>query len=537
MESRLSALQDHEEVVAAVIDTDDEVRRQEDVSNGRRECQTVELTRSTPKNGEGQVAETDGSVHLQLTQKSQPTEAENTVEDSVDTGKKRSTTIQELAYTSRIQRKTYKALNTCRRKFEAFLNYQGANSTVIPSSEIISRQVDISHKDHGEERREWRELWKDRRLLTDRTEFLAVYHSDRQDDTQQTKTGDKQHRNRPFASVSTMKRRGGFADLLYLYTDRLWGILQDENEDQNGATVKDWLEENYGKNNTNRLVASQFLNLSESEQLAELQKFADWFRSVMPYYYDKCSVCSASFKDDTAAAASTEQSPEDTKPNDQSDLYENGSIEGSNYEEGDEDDDDDQGTFLGYIYPDDHELCGKASRTELYQCHRCREYTRFPRYNSAHAIIGSKRGRCGEYSTLVYRFLRSLDLEARWVVDWADHVWAEVLVEGDNGKRRWVHFDPCEAAVDNPLLYQGWGKKQTYVIGLYSPSRRNMDEQNRVEETKLIAPLVEDVTKAYTTDSLAKIGKRREESEEEVHTAINEAISELRVKLGLDQTD
>jgi len=28
------------------------------------------------------------------------------------------------------------------------------------------------------------------------------------------------------------------------------------------------------------------------------------------------------------------------------------------------------------------------------------------------------------------------------VVDWTDHVWNEVLVQGE-----WMHIDPCEAAV------------------------------------------------------------------------------------------
>jgi hypothetical protein len=28
-------------------------------------------------------------------------------------------------------------------------------------------------------------------------------------------------------------------------------------------------------------------------------------------------------------------------------------------------------TFGGYIYPDNNESVGKASRTELYQCHKC----------------------------------------------------------------------------------------------------------------------------------------------------------------------
>ena len=37
-------------------------------------------------------------------------------------------------------------------------------------------------------------------------------------------------------------------------------------------------------------------------------------------------------------------------------------------------------------------------------------------------IIETKRGRCGEYSVLMLLFLKNLGYDARWVVDWEDHV-------------------------------------------------------------------------------------------------------------------
>ena len=75
--------------------------------------------------------------------------------------------------------------------------------------------------------------------------------------------------------------------------------------------------------------------------------------------------------------------------------------------------------------------------------------------------------------------LRLLGYQVRWVVDWADHVWVETLFS-DEGKdnyavdrsknyeksriheqgavtgsaHRWIHCDPCEAAVDEPLIYE-----------------------------------------------------------------------------------
>ena len=92
---------------------------------------------------------------------------------------------------------------------------------------------------------------------------------------------------------------------------------------------------------------------------------------------------------------------------------------------------------------------------------------------------------------------------ARWIVDWADHLWIEVLVRG-----RWVHLDPCEAAVDEPLLYESWGKNQTYIMALTRES-------------------IDDVTLTYTTKHAAAM-ERRETSQDDMDRAISEALLVLR---------
>lgn len=42
-----------------------------------------------------------------------------------------------------------------------------------------------------------------------------------------------------------------------------------------------------------------------------------------------------------------------------------------------------------------------------------------------------------------------------------------MCVSVPSSEQRWLHVDPCEAAVDSPLVYEaGWGKKLTYVVAV-----------------------------------------------------------------------
>jgi DNA-directed RNA polymerase subunit RPC12/RpoP len=240
---------------------------------------------------------------------------------------------------------------------------------------------------------------------------LAVYPSDSGGGATTSATG------RP------TQKRGGFGDLLHLYTQRLLSILKDEQEDK--RSMIRWLERSYGREATNSIQASELDKLAPEEQMSRLRDFLQWFRGEFPYYYDRCSQCGASVREDVA------NNNEEQEHSDAADGDEKG-----------------HKTFLGYVYPAKTELKGKASRTELYKCHECSHYTRFPRYNAAWHVMEHQRGRCGEYSMLVFRMLRALAYETRWVVDWADHVWVEVWLPRAS---QWVHLDPCEAAVDEKL--------------------------------------------------------------------------------------
>eukprot|EP00607_Mallomonas_marina_P008162 CAMPEP_0182423452 /NCGR_PEP_ID=MMETSP1167-20130531/9468_1 /TAXON_ID=2988 /ORGANISM="Mallomonas Sp, Strain CCMP3275" /LENGTH=348 /DNA_ID=CAMNT_0024602459 /DNA_START=437 /DNA_END=1483 /DNA_ORIENTATION=+ len=216
--------------------------------------------------------------------------------------------------------------------------------------------------------------------------------------------------------------------------------------------------------------------------LSNLKYVASWFRSMFPYYYDECAVCGNKHSNE----------------------------------------------FIGYVYPSKAEREHSAGRTELYYCGcpHCRSDFRFPRYNSMKQVLSTRKGRCGEYSVLMLHILRFLGYKVRWVVDWADHCFdeVEVLIDDDfmnerqreKGERErerekgsvWVHLDPCEAAVDEPLIYQSWGKNQTYLIAFTDDD-------------------VIDVTDRYTSDFEAA-KQRREVTIEEVEVALQDARRTLR---------
>ena len=71
-----------------------------------------------------------------------------------------------------------------------------------------------------------------------------------------------------------------------------------------------------------------------------------------------------------------------------------------------------------------------------------------------------------------------------------------------------MHLDPCEAAVDEPLIYQGWGKNQTYLLAFTDDD-------------------VLDVTATYTTDWPAA-QKRRADTVDEILAALQEARTVIK---------
>ena len=139
------------------------------------------------------------------------------------------------------------------------------------------------------------------------------------------------------------------------------------------------------------------------------------------------------------------------------------------------------------------EIEGMARRTEVYFCNGCNSAVRFPRYNQVIKLLETRNGRCGEWANCFTGLVISLDYEARYVIDWTDHVWTEVWIEAE---QRWVHMDPCENAYDAPKMYErGWGKKLTYVVAVNQ--REAMD-----------------VTPRYIVNQVGNMMRRKEVPEE-----------------------
>jgi len=106
--------------------------------------------------------------------------------------------------------------------------------------------------------------------------------------------------------------------------------------------------------------------------------------------------------------------------------------------------------------------------------HRHFEYTGGelpkPRAELPIDIIVQGRGRCGEFALLYNGLLLANGYRTRLVVDCSilqdrvkkvagDHVWVEVFVGGG-----WVHVDPTERRVNQPLMYALEWKKDVNLV-------------------------------------------------------------------------
>lgn len=88
-------------------------------------------------------------------------------------------------------------------------------------------------------------------------------------------------------------------------------------------------------------------------------------------------------------------------------------------------------------------------------------------------VILQAKGRCGEFALLYNGLLLANEYRTRLVVDCStlknkskkaagDHVWVEILVNDT-----WVHVDPTERRIDQPLMYvRDWTKDVNLVYAI-----------------------------------------------------------------------
>lgn len=88
------------------------------------------------------------------------------------------------------------------------------------------------------------------------------------------------------------------------------------------------------------------------------------------------------------------------------------------------------------MQPLPQEIEWSARNVELYKCDNCGHEVRFARYNNPEKLLETRTGRYGEFANCFTLLCRSLNFDARLVLDWTDHVWTEVY---SNAQKRWLH--------------------------------------------------------------------------------------------------
>lgn len=86
------------------------------------------------------------------------------------------------------------------------------------------------------------------------------------------------------------------------------------------------------------------------------------------------------------------------------------------------------------------------------------------RHSDPLSILAYGEGRCSEFSVLFTALCLAHNYRARIILDMSDHVWTEVW---NQNQRRWVHVDPSEKILDDPIMYErDWKKnlKEVYAL-------------------------------------------------------------------------
>jgi len=338
-----------------------------------------------------------------------------------------------------------------KRRLEAFsLHILRYNLTEQRGVELLERRYDLQDRASLEK---LHSLFRSERMVTSSKDFPPPLP--------------------PVGEMGAVKLKRSFEETLLGHANKLrqhYNINATSNVDDEAEAIRAFL--NTQRRNHSDSASESWLSYmtaarqrrkdstaaAAAEEKLLIKEFLVWFRVQFPYFYSPCCCCQ--WKDNNE--------------------------------------------YLGLVFPSSEERPFKAGLTELILCSRCKQVSRFPRYNLARKVLEQRKGRCGEYSILVMRMLQQLGFDARWVVDWADHVWAEVRCNDGI----WTHVDPCEASIDEPLIYQGWGKNATYIFAMS------------------IEGAVEDVTSKYTTNFAASLERREKEGVTQI--IVDEALEKAR---------
>jgi len=100
------------------------------------------------------------------------------------------------------------------------------------------------------------------------------------------------------------------------------------------------------------------------------------------------------------------------------------------------------------------------------------------RYNDPREILAYGKGRCGEFSILFTSLCLAHGYRARLILDMSDHVWTEVW---DNRRKRWIHVDPSEKKIDDPLMYErDWKKDLRAIYAFENGKMENVTKRYRL---------------------------------------------------------
>jgi len=102
------------------------------------------------------------------------------------------------------------------------------------------------------------------------------------------------------------------------------------------------------------------------------------------------------------------------------------------------------------------------------------------RHNDPMEILAYGKGRCGEFSILFTALCLANGYRARLILDMSDHVWTEVW---DKKREMWVHVDPSEKRIDDPLMYErDWKKNLKEVYAIENGNVENVTENYKLHD-------------------------------------------------------